>query len=336
MTNTRRVIVDIEYMGVSITKELAPNLLSFSYNDNEGKSDDIQIDLEDRDRKWQKPWLPSKGDRIQAAIQLVNWRKQNEVSQLNCGTFYIDDVSFSGPPDKISIKALSVPFDKGGKNTVHTRAWENATLPSIMGDVAVSAGLKLIYDAPVYTYDRVDQSKETDLAFAKRIAKKEGLSIKVTKEQLVIYDEASYESKDTARDIKRGSSDVISYSFNTSAAEEQYKTVEVSYFDDKKKKLVKYVYTVPGVEKGPALKINKRATNLDEAMRWAKAEARNKNKSAKTAQITLMGDENLIQGITVNLINFGAFDGKYYIESSSHNVTGGYTINLKLREVLNY
>lgn len=323
-------------MGVNITTDLAPNLLNFKYSDNEGKSDEIQIDLEDRDRKWQDPWLPGKGDKITAAIRLLNWRKEGEVSQLDCGTFYVDDVSFKGPPDTVNIKALSVPFNKGGKGTEHTRAWENAALPAILGDVAISAGLTLIYDAPVFSYDRVDQTRETDLVFAKRVAKKEGLSVKVTRDQLVIYDEFSYESKSTVRSITRGESDVISYSFNEAAADEQYKTVEVSYFDNKKKKNVKYVYKVPGVEKGPTMKVNKRAKNIDEAMRWAKAEARIKNKQSRTAKLTMLGDENLIQGITVELKNFGAFNGKYFIESSGHNVTGGYTVDIDLREVLSY
>lgn len=336
MTNTRRAIAVISYKGKDITADLAPDLLSFQFNDNEGKSDEIQLDLQDRDRKWQNPWLPSKGDKITAAIRLENWRKEGEVSQLKCGTFYIDDVGFKGPPDTVSIKALSVPFNDGGKDTEQTRAWENTDLVTILGNVATSAGLKLLYDAPNFTYDRVEQKRETDLAFAKRVTKKEGLSIKVTAEQLVIYDDLKYESQSTVRTITRGESDVKSYDFNETAAEEQYQKVEISYFDDSKKKVVKYVYEVPGVQKGPTLKVNKRAKSIDEAKRWARAEARNKNKKSKTGKLTMLGDERLIQGLTVKLENFGAFSGKYYIESSDHQVTGGYTTNISLREVLGY
>lgn len=71
-------------------------------------------------------------------------------------------------------------------------------------------------------------------------------------------------------------------------------------------------------------------------MRWAKAEARNKNKHVKTGNLSLLGDENLLQGVTVDIENFGAFDGKYFIESSTHKVTGGYTVDIKIREGLNY
>lgn len=334
--NTRRTEIDIVYKGVNISKDLSPYLLSFTYNDNEGKSDEIQLDLEDRQRKWQGPWLPGKGDSIKASIVQQNWKKSGDTQKLDCGTFFVDDVSFKGPPDMISIKALSVPFPSGGKDTEHTRHWENTTLSSILGDVAGSSELSLMYDAPSFLYDRVDQVRETDLSFAKRVAKKEGLAVKVSKNQLIVYSEVDYEGKSPIRTITRGRDDVKSYSFNFTAAEQEYKTVEVSYFDDTKKKQIKYVYSVPGVEKGPTLRVNKRAKSVEEAKRWAKAEARAKNKGSKTGKITMIGDVNLYQGSTVKVKGFGAFDGKYYIETSSHRVTGGYSTELNLREVLNY
>lgn len=336
MTNTRRAIADITYMGTNITQDIAPYLKAFTFNDNEGKSDDIQIELEDRERKWQGPWLPKKGDKISASILLRNWYKEGEDVTLKCGTFYVDEVSFKGPPDTVNIKALSVPFTKGGKDTEKTRAWENTTLKNILSEVAASAGLSLVYDAPEFTYDRVEQDKKTDLAFAKNMAKREGLATKVTKEQLIIYDELTYERKGPVGTLTRGEDDIKGYDFKETAAEEQYAKVEISYFDGKTKKLIKYTYAVPGVKEGPTLKINKRAKNIDEAKRWAQKEARNKNKGSKSGKITLKGNEKMVQGVTVNVANFGAFDTKYLIETSSHKVTGGYTTDISLREVLDY
>ena len=336
MTNTRRSIADISYMGVNITTELASFLKTFTFNDNEGASDEINIELEDRERKWQGPWLPKKADKIEANIKLLNWRKEGEVSQLKCGTFYVDDVSFKGPPDAITIKAISVPFKEGGKDTKHTRSWDNVGLKTVMGVLASSAGLSLFYDAPDFFYDRIEQDKKTNLIFAKEIAQKEGLSIKVADGKLVVYDQLDYESKGPVRKIERGVTDVISYDLKESAAEEQYKKVEISYWNSKQKKLINYVYTVPGVKDGPTLKVNKRVTSLDEAKRFAQKEARNKNKSSKGGSLTLMGDEALLQGVTVEIKGFGAFDAKYFVESASHQITGGYTVKINIREVLGY
>lgn len=336
MTNTRRAVANIDYKGINITTELANYLIGFTFNDNEGSSDDIQIELEDRERKWQGPWMPEKNDEIKATIKLLSWRFEGQERQLACGTFYVDDVDFRGPPDKVTIKAISVPFVEGGKETKHTRSWDNASLKIIMGRLAASAGLSLFYDAPDYFYDRVEQDKKTDLAFAKELAQKEGLSIKVVDRQLIVYDQLIYESKKSVRTIKRGESNYISHNLKNSAAEEQYKKVEVSYWNSKQKKIIKYTYNVPGVKDGPTLKVSKRLTSLDEAKRFAQKEARNKNKSAKSGTLTLMGDEKLLQGVTIELEKFGKFDGKYFVESASHQITGGYTVTIKIREVLSY
>ena len=336
MTKARRTDVLIKYKGADISRDLAPFLSNFVYSDNEGKSDEIQSDLLDRDKKWQDPWLPNEGDKIQARIRTVSWDKDGEVLQLNCGTFFVDDVTFKGPPDSISIKALSVPFKAGGKSTKRTRAWENSSLNTIAGDIAISSNLTLIYDAPNYFYERVDQSKETDLAFIKRMAKREGLSVKVSDEKLVIYHQLTYERKKAVRTLTRGEGDILFWDFARTSADKQYKKVQISYFDGKKKKAVKYVYDVPDVESGPTLKIDKRAKDLAEAKRWAKAEARNKNKKMKSGKLTISGAIGLVQGLTVNLKKFGAFDGKYFIEACTHNPTGKYEVNIDIREVLGY
>ncbi|ARD47570.1 phage late control D family protein [Sporosarcina sp. P33] len=336
MTNTRRTRVLIEYQGVDITTELEDYLSNFVFSDNEGRADEIQIDLQDKRKRWQKPWLPGDGDIIKATIKTYNWNKRNEVLRLRCGTFYVDDVSFKGPPDSVSIKAVSVPFAAGGKDTKRSRAWEDVSLNTIAGDIAVASKLALIYDAPNVYYDRVDQSKETDLGFLKRLAKKEGLSIKVTNDQLVVYHQLTYEKKKAVRTITRGDSDVLSWDFSKSAAEKQYKKVEITYFDAAKKKKVKYTYDVPDVAEGPTLKLNRRAKTIAEAKRWAIIEARNKNKNGKVGKLTMAGAIDLVQGLTIDIKNFGAFDGKYIIESCSHNPTGKYEVNLDIRGVLKY
>lgn len=336
MTNTRRAELVVIYRGVNITQDLKGHLTSFTFNDNEGRSDDISINLHDKNRKWQGPWLPGQGDEIEAVIRTHNWNKEKEVTELNCGIFYVDDVNFDGPPDKVSIKALSVPTASGGKNAKRSRSWDGASFSTIAGDIAVSAALTLIFDAPDVVYDRTDQSRETDLAFIKRLAKREGYAVKVTKTQLVIYQESKYEAKTPSLEFKRGDALIQTYSFKESSAEEQYMQCELQYYDEAKNKYVKYVYMAPDIREGPTLKLNKRAKNLAEAIRFAKAALRTKNKGAKTAKFKIIGHTGCVQGLTVDIKGFGAFDSKYYIETTSHDVGSGYTTNVNMREVLAY
>ncbi|WP_421663660.1 phage late control D family protein [Lysinibacillus telephonicus] len=332
----RRARVIAKYQGVDITSSLEPYLTSFSFADNEGSGDDIQINLQDHEGKWHGSFMPSKGDEIQAIIEVVNWKGDGQVKRLDCGKFFIDAVDFKGPPDTLTIKALSIPIKKSGKNARNSRMWEKVTLSKVAGDIAISAGLELMYDAPDYIYDRVEQIRETDLAFIKKRAKKEGIAVKVSNGYLILYDEASYEAKETVRTIKRGESDIISYSFAYETADKEYQKVEISYWDDVKKANIKYVYTVPNVEEGPTLKLNERAKSLAEAIRITKNAARNRNKGAWTGKLTMLGDPTLIQGVTINIEGFLKFDGKYYIESTTHDVGDGYLVNLNIREVLPY
>jgi hypothetical protein len=49
----------------------------------------------------------------------------------------------------------------------------------------------------------------------------------------------------------------------------------------------------------------------------------------------LPGDVQLAAGLTVQVTDYGMFDGKYIIESAAHSIaSGGYTTNIKLRRVL--
>lgn len=332
----RRADLVIDYQGIDITEDLKPYLTQFSYSDGEGQADDININLMDREGKWHGPWLPGKHDVIKASIVTKNWRKNGEEKVLNCGTFFVDDVSFKGPPDAITIKALSIKTSEGGKGTKRSRGWENTTLATVASDISASLGLTLLYDAHNPFYDRLDQSRESDLSFIKKQARSEGIAVKVTKSMLVLYEEKKYEDKKVVRKYEKGDWFIKSYSFEETAADEQYKKVIIKYFDDTKKKVLSYTFNVPDIEKGPTLTLNKRAKNIGEAQRLAKAAAREKNKGAKKGKMTLVGDVDAVQGITVEVKGFQKFDGKYIIESSKHDVTGGYQTSIDLREVLGY
>ena len=41
-----------------------------------------------------------------------------------------------------------------------------------------------------------------------------------------------------------------------------------------------------------------------------------------SAEFTLVGDVLLVAGVTVEVVGYGAFDGKYIIETATHNLTG--------------
>jgi phage protein D len=70
------------------------------------------------------------------------------------------------------------------------------------------------------------------------------------------------------------------------------------------------------------------------ARKRARNNLRKANKHENTSEITLVGDPRLVAGVTVNLKNFGAFDGKYIIEKAKHQVGKEYTVEVELRKCL--
>lgn len=338
--DARRAVVMIEYNGKDVSEDLAASLLEITYNDAPaGSLDDIQITLEDRERNWQGPWQPAQGDKIKAEIRTINWGGPGETKKLPLGTFEVDTFEYSGPPDTVSIKAVSLPIGANIRQETRTKAWEKVTLKTIAADVAKKAGLKLLYEASENpSYDRLDQTNQSDLAFLADQANQEAIDVKVSGGKLVLFDQSEYEKKAPVTTIERGKDNVLTYSFSWSTANAAYRGCEVVYTDPIKKKTIKASYVPPGAPKsGPILKINQQVDSLAAAQRLAKSSLREKNKEAGKGAFSLVGDIRMATGLTINVKGWGRFDGKYIIENCSHTIgSGGYTTDLEIRKVLGW
>lgn len=339
--DARRAELVIFYNGYDLSLDLAKYLMSFSYTDAApGEADDIQITLEDRENNWQSPaWMPVQGDRLVAEIRTIGWDAPGEIKRLPLGSFEVDSVTVSGPPDTVSIKATSLPLAGNAKQEKRTKAWEKITLRAMAAEIAQKAGLKLNYLAPVNpTYDRLDQTEQEDLAFLYGQAKEEGIAIKIASGQLVLFDEFEFEKAPPVATLTRGKDNILSYNFDWNAAYAAYVACEVSYTQAKAKNTIKVKYAPPGAPAiGPVLKINEQADDEAAALRKARKSLRDKNKERSQASLTLMGDIRLAAGVTIMVAGFGTFDGKYLILSANHSIgSSGYTTSLTMRQVLGW
>lgn len=139
--NARRTAVRLTFAGVDISTDINKHLLSLTYTDNEeDKTDDLQLSLDDREGVWLGNWLntpgASKGVEISAVIVQKNWESNGKDRVLDCGVFEIDTVDGSGPPPKVTIKAGSIPYKSTVRTQKKTKAWENYTLSSIAKEIA--------------------------------------------------------------------------------------------------------------------------------------------------------------------------------------------------------
>lgn len=329
----RHAEVSLIYEGKDISRDIAPYMLSFSYTDNASdKADDISLTLEDKERLWCADWFPAKGDKIRASIIVHNWDDASKTESLPCGTFEIDQIECSGPPNQVTIKAISTLVSKPMRQEKHTKAWEDVRLSTIAGDVANRSGLKLFWDCPDDPlFERRDQVEVSDLEFLSGLARDYGIAVKVTDKQLVCYDEEEYEGHSEVGEFAFGDKKLLRWSFSSKTSG-TYKGAKLKYHDPVKNRTLVYegddVYGTPGT--GRTLNINQKADNLSDARKITKKKLRKANKKEITGNITLMGDLRFVGGSNIKISGFGKFDGKYVIEKATHSVGDSYTTKLDL------
>ena len=330
----RYVEIKIIYEGVNITQDLEPYLINFTYNDNSGdKADDISLTLQDRDSQWLKEWFPSKGDKIKASIIVHDWFNENEVKELPCGEYEVDEISYKSPPSVLEIKATSSKVKGKAIREKHNKSWKNTELKTIASDIASDNGLELFYDCnESFQIERREQIESSDLEFLRKLCANYDLSVKVNDNKLIVFNESEYQEKSSVLTINADTDYIINYSFSSKSSQ-VYSKAHVRYHHAVKDELFDVEEEDDSVEGSErVLEINERVENESEARNLAKKKLSETNSREITGNITLMGNVNLLSGVNITLQGFGMFDGKYMLESVSHKVTQGYntTLNIKM------
>jgi len=198
-------------------------------------------------------------------ICVENWNSEGDYDELDCGAFEIDTVDFSGPPDIVSIKALSTPISSNMCREEKTMSWENTTLQKIAKDIADCAKLKLMYEVESdIQLDRVDQSQKSDMSFLQELCAEYGVSLKVTNGIVVLFEESVYEGKDVvdAFDKSEIGGRILSYSFSQNTSDTVCKVI-ASYKDPKSGLLVDAEFEPPELPAtGQIARINCRPGDL--------------------------------------------------------------------------
>lgn len=340
----RRTSVSITFGGTDITSDIKPYLLKLTYTDDEDdQTDDLKIELQDRDGLWLEHWLEEAVETaaggklsISAVITPENWMK---TGSLKTGAFELDSVSASGPPAKVTIGSTSLAFSSSLRQTKKSRAWENYTLSGIAAEIASGGGMSSLYESssdPSYT--RVEQTKQSDIDFLKKLCQDAGISLKATDGKIVLYDQATYEAKDPVLTIERGAKGGYnSYTLSSGSADSQYAKCRVRYMDPATGTCIEGTAEDGDVSGDQCLEVTAKVGSIGEAQALALKTLRLHNKLSKTATFEFPGDVGLVAGVTVLLKGWGGWDGKYIVTRATHTVSGsGYKTKIRIRKVLNY
>ena len=308
---------ELLYNNKSATYDIALNMLNATYKDTlKGESDELDITLEDTERKWMDTWYPSKGATLNFKIGIEG------DSILDCGQFEIDEINITDSPNTVRIRALSAGINSPLR-TVHYQAFDDVLLEDVLQTVAAALGYTIEGKIYPLMIERVTQS-ETDLAFIHRLAKQYGYIVKAMGTRLVFSSLSQLKANSSVitlhrEQINRG------WEFR-----DQIRTVKkeatVTRQNSKTKRLVKSKTTAGG--KTSADKSVSRGSASTGSVANARADANLKqdNDPKAVGRLSCAGNTLLIAGANFDLAGFARFDGKCLINTATHTIArgGGY------------
>lgn len=333
--------IKVEIASKDVTSSVVQYLVALSYTDKvQGESDEVEIELEDTEGLWRGPWYPDKG--MELVVSIGDGKKV-----LKCGTFQIDEIEQSGPPDIMKIKGLAAGITHKLR-TKKGKAHEKKTLKQIAEAVAADNGLTVKGTIPDVRFDRITQHRESDLKFLKRIGYEYGMLFSVRGKQLVFTTIYDIEDKGEALEIDR--LDLTSYSLKDKATN-TYKDSVVSYHNPKNKEVVKVPYAAKPssvdfknnqdqvsyafISSNDTKVIHTKAENKQQAQLKAKAALHRANSWQQEGTITLQGNPIMVAGNNFLLTGVGALAGKWHISESTHKVSkdSGYVTECTIKRV---
>ena len=331
---TRRTEARVTIAGKDITQDIKDYLKDVSYTDVlEGESNTAQITLHDRERLFIADWFPKRGDTAEISLEKKFWSEGDE--SVDFGLFEIDEIDnkVSSSGNTAAIKLNSIANKSELRSIDKSRSWEKVKLSKIAKDLADEAGMELFFDAEDVEIERAEQKETSNLKFLHKLCKDKGLCLRVSNNQVIIFDAEKYEAKDAIATFTYGDDKIISFSGKATISK-IYKSAHVKYQHGKQAEKIDYTYTDEEKAEGMTLEINKRVESPAEAEKLAKKELRKKNQDEIKVQLTVIGDFIYLAGQNIELEDFGFYSGKYIIEKATHSVGKGYSCNLELRRCL--
>jgi phage protein D len=155
--------------GEDLTATLAPRLLSLRLSEKLGEeADSLEIVVHDTDGAFVPP---RQGARI--AVWL-GWSRGTGVpiGLVDKGSFVVDELTWSGPPDRVTITAHSADF-KGSYRTRKTRSWVGQTLGAIIIKIAADNALTPAChpDLADRTIPATEQHNKSDMQFIRDLGR---------------------------------------------------------------------------------------------------------------------------------------------------------------------
>ena len=166
--------------GEDITRRIKPRLISLTLTDNRGlDADQLDITLSDHDGRLD---IPTRKARIHLAL---GW---SDTGLVDKGSYTVDEVEHSGPPDILTIRARSADL-RGGITTKKERSWHKTTVGAIVRKIADENDLQpgVAADLENEAVGHLDQTAESDANLLTRLAGTLGATATIKAGRLLFF-----------------------------------------------------------------------------------------------------------------------------------------------------
>lgn len=156
--------------GEDLTVKMSPRLISLRLSERRGEeADELEIVLHDTDGSVAPP---PEGAVLAVAL---GWDRGTGVTPglIDKGTFTVDEVSWDGPPDKVTIRARSADL-KADFRTRKNKVWKDTTLGAVLDEIAGNHGLaaRCHPDLSARAITAAEQGNKSDMQFLRDLGRR--------------------------------------------------------------------------------------------------------------------------------------------------------------------
>jgi phage protein D len=203
-TGTRGVYPIISINGTDVSQQLYSQLKKVTYRQTYANTfDSLTIQFVDPAELFVNTFKISPGIQVSFSIKTINWRFPGDSQIVSMGSFVVDEVQASFPPDLFTMKCICATALGYAKYSNLTRTW-GGTLLSIGQQIAKEAGVTLqgnpasvltdLGNVPVAGSDG-NQSNCSDLVFFAELCRRHYYATKYHDGVLWVFNEMSLDGQ---------------------------------------------------------------------------------------------------------------------------------------------
>jgi uncharacterized protein len=170
--------------GVDLTDRVNPRLIDLTLTEKRGEAaDQLDLTIHNHDGQLAPP-------KVGAILKLaLGWESGADVlpGMVDKGSFRVDEVERSGPPDVITIRARSADLT-GDFRTRRTRSWIDTNLGAIVQTIAGENGFssRITGDLASIAVKAIEQAGKSDMAFLRDLGRRYD-AVATVKNETVIF-----------------------------------------------------------------------------------------------------------------------------------------------------